>query len=259
MDLESIFYGEIKKDNVVNTDSMIRFVDAIREEIIKSLMVKDMEDVPMALFIVGMCPECEELHLAGSKVQSGDGEEIIGALPSDIMEEYCAAVGTAVVNSGIIPVAIAIVLSAYFHAVLVSEDMEEMDTERIEKDKMLSSMIHDIGGEMISRFKDGDKPERTGEAALVQSLSIDGHAVAGFVNFERDSFGFARPSDHVEGIDDDMSGGSAEAMVSDNALRALLSLFNGARDAMAHAMTGKMKENHGNVSVYDIDSDEPML
>jgi hypothetical protein len=92
MEVNELFYGETKKDHIVNQESMVRFVDAIRGEIDKGLMAEDMDDPPLTLYIVTTCPECEEYHLVGSKVlvEDENGKEIMlkSMPPEHIMRKY---------------------------------------------------------------------------------------------------------------------------------------------------------------------------
>jgi hypothetical protein len=263
MDVNEYFHGELEKDNMVNQESMERFVEGIRGEIKSGLMLEDMNDPPLTLYIVTVCSECDDLHLVGSKVmvEGEDGEEVMldRMPPPEIMSMYCKGVGRAIVNQGLVPLAVAIVTSAYFYAAPVPPDYQNND-EMIEDDIYLSSVSKD-GIDSIDRFRDGERPENTGEAAVVQSLSVDGHRCAGFVQLKRDSFGHVRPAPKMPGIDDNVDGTSTDGTVSGQALSAIIDLFNASREAMEAHVSGKPLPTDPEVDFrsYNGDNDDMLL
>jgi hypothetical protein len=135
------------------------------------------------------------------------------------------------VNQGLVPVVVAVVASAFFYAAPTPPDYQS--NEEMANDSVYLDSLAEVAVENIERFKDGEQAENAGEAAVVQSLSVDGLQAAGFVQLQRDSYGFVRPAPKMPGIDESMDGTESDATVSGAALRAIISLFDGSREAMS--------------------------
>jgi hypothetical protein len=257
MDVNDIFSGSLDDETIVEDKHMEKFVDAIRDEITDALVAKDMLDTPITVYIVTMCADCEKFHLVGSKMgveKDGDMVFLDGLPPVEIMEEYCRGIGATVVKLGLIPVAAGLVVPAFFYAGEVPPDYQ--DEKEAAKDVLFMDVLAKTGTESIRNFRDGGKPDNTGEATFVQALSIDGHLSAGFVITERDSLGFARPANDLSGVE---FAGQSGKVCSSDALQSLVALFSGSKDALARAMSGKDIDVDDRVSFLTKNDTDPII